>query len=205
MMLPGFRARRMKNIGRRLCLRRKSPSRKQSVFLRICARDVFRNTWQLRQCSRHSSVALKLSILTIKIISAINAVDTGSVGADGDDRRNRVAAKSQSGADLAAGALRCRRSRWRGRIFLSRAWRLAATWRQKTSSLQHHVWSAAFGAAALQCLRHARAAGQLVSERTMKSHRGGQPGYYPGFSTLDQQAQWDEATRKTVLERVSAG
>ena len=37
----------------------------------------------------------------------------------------------------------------------------------------------------------------------MKSHRGGQPGYYPGFSTLDQQAQWDEATRKTVLERVS--
>jgi hypothetical protein len=30
-----------------------------------------------------------------------------------------------------------------------------------------------------------------------------QPGYYPGFSTLDQQAYWDEATRKTVLERVS--
>ncbi|MEO6964562.1 MAG: gluconate 2-dehydrogenase subunit 3 family protein [Acidobacteriaceae bacterium] len=29
-----------------------------------------------------------------------------------------------------------------------------------------------------------------------------QPGYYPGFSTLDQQNTWDEATRKTVLQRV---
>ncbi len=29
-----------------------------------------------------------------------------------------------------------------------------------------------------------------------------QPGYYPGFSTLDQQSAWDEATRKTVLQRV---
>jgi hypothetical protein len=37
----------------------------------------------------------------------------------------------------------------------------------------------------------------------MKTHRDGQPGYYPGFSTLSQQAHWDEATRKTVLERVS--
>jgi hypothetical protein len=31
-----------------------------------------------------------------------------------------------------------------------------------------------------------------------------QPGYYPGFSTLSQQAFWDEATRRTVLERVDA-
>jgi len=37
----------------------------------------------------------------------------------------------------------------------------------------------------------------------MKPGRNGQPGYYPGFSTLGQQAHWDEATRKTVLERVS--
>jgi hypothetical protein len=29
-----------------------------------------------------------------------------------------------------------------------------------------------------------------------------QPGYYPGFSTLKQQAFWDEATRKVVLDRV---
>ena len=26
-----------------------------------------------------------------------------------------------------------------------------------------------------------------------------QPGYYPGYSTLSQQAFWDEATRTTVL------
>jgi hypothetical protein len=30
-----------------------------------------------------------------------------------------------------------------------------------------------------------------------------QPGYYPGFSTLSQQAYWDEATRNVVLNRVS--
>jgi Gluconate 2-dehydrogenase subunit 3 len=29
-----------------------------------------------------------------------------------------------------------------------------------------------------------------------------QPGYYPGFQTLSQQAYWDEATRKVVLARV---
>lgn len=29
-----------------------------------------------------------------------------------------------------------------------------------------------------------------------------QPGYYPGFSTMDQQDFWDEATRRVVLERV---
>ncbi|MBV9690138.1 MAG: gluconate 2-dehydrogenase subunit 3 family protein [Ktedonobacteraceae bacterium] len=29
-----------------------------------------------------------------------------------------------------------------------------------------------------------------------------QPGYYPGFHTLSQQAFWDEATRKVVLDRV---
>lgn len=30
-----------------------------------------------------------------------------------------------------------------------------------------------------------------------------QPGYYPGYSTLAQQAWWDAATRQVVLERVS--
>lgn len=30
-----------------------------------------------------------------------------------------------------------------------------------------------------------------------------QPGYYPGFSTLDQQKYWDAATRKVVLQRVT--
>lgn len=29
-----------------------------------------------------------------------------------------------------------------------------------------------------------------------------QPGYYPGFSTLDQKGYWDEATRHVVLHRV---
>ncbi len=29
-----------------------------------------------------------------------------------------------------------------------------------------------------------------------------QPGYYPGFHTLDQQKFWDEATRRLVLDRV---
>lgn len=29
------------------------------------------------------------------------------------------------------------------------------------------------------------------------------PGYYPGFSTLDQQNFWDETTRKVVLDRVN--
>lgn len=31
-----------------------------------------------------------------------------------------------------------------------------------------------------------------------------QPGYYPGFSTLAQQAFWDEATRRVVLNRVES-
>lgn len=31
-----------------------------------------------------------------------------------------------------------------------------------------------------------------------------QPGYYPGFSTLSQQAFWDEATRREVLRRVES-
>ncbi|HEU0169519.1 MAG TPA: gluconate 2-dehydrogenase subunit 3 family protein [Chloroflexota bacterium] len=30
-----------------------------------------------------------------------------------------------------------------------------------------------------------------------------QPGYYPGFHTLDQQAFWDDATRTLVLDRVN--
>ncbi|HEX4086370.1 MAG TPA: gluconate 2-dehydrogenase subunit 3 family protein [Chthoniobacteraceae bacterium] len=29
-----------------------------------------------------------------------------------------------------------------------------------------------------------------------------QPGYYPGFRTLDQQSHWDAATRKKIIERV---
>ncbi len=30
-----------------------------------------------------------------------------------------------------------------------------------------------------------------------------QPGYYPGYSTLSQQAFWDEATRRVILDRVN--
>ena len=30
-----------------------------------------------------------------------------------------------------------------------------------------------------------------------------QPGYYPGFHTLDQKNHWDAATRKVVLDRVN--
>jgi hypothetical protein len=37
----------------------------------------------------------------------------------------------------------------------------------------------------------------------MKQPKPSQPGYYPGYSTLSQQANWDEATRKTVLRRVT--
>lgn len=32
-----------------------------------------------------------------------------------------------------------------------------------------------------------------------------QPGYYPGFSTLSQQNYWDDATRRTVLQRMTQG
>ncbi len=57
------------------------------------------------------------------------------------------------------------------------------------------------------------AAGELIggvpAERLPRDPRTGQalaprmqPGYYPGFSTLSQQAFWDEATRKVVLKRV---
>jgi hypothetical protein len=31
-----------------------------------------------------------------------------------------------------------------------------------------------------------------------------QPGYYPGFSTLDQKSYWDAATRKVVFDRVNS-
>lgn len=34
-------------------------------------------------------------------------------------------------------------------------------------------------------------------------HRPGQPGYYPGYHTLDLRGAWDEATRKTVMARVN--
>ncbi len=37
----------------------------------------------------------------------------------------------------------------------------------------------------------------------MQGRRRKRPGYYPGFETLSQQAYWDEATRKTVLQRMS--
>lgn len=30
-----------------------------------------------------------------------------------------------------------------------------------------------------------------------------QPGYYPGFSTLDQRKHWEDATRNVVLERIN--
>lgn len=31
-----------------------------------------------------------------------------------------------------------------------------------------------------------------------------QPGYYPGFSTLEQQDNWDEATRNAIMKRVAS-
>ena len=37
----------------------------------------------------------------------------------------------------------------------------------------------------------------------MKRGEHRQPGYYPGFETLSQQAYWDDATRKTVLQRMT--
>lgn len=53
------------------------------------------------------------------------------------------------------------------------------------------------------------ASDQVACERLpIDAHTGqplepmAQPGYYPGFHTLDQQNFWDEATRKTVLARV---
>ncbi|HET9112189.1 MAG TPA: gluconate 2-dehydrogenase subunit 3 family protein, partial [Ktedonobacterales bacterium] len=51
--------------------------------------------------------------------------------------------------------------------------------------------------------------GGVPAERLPRDPRTGQalaprmqPGYYPGFSTLSQQAFWDEATRNVVLKRV---
>lgn len=51
--------------------------------------------------------------------------------------------------------------------------------------------------------------GHVARERLpINAHTGqpiepmAQPGYYPGFHTLDQQDFWDEATRKVVLARV---
>lgn len=53
------------------------------------------------------------------------------------------------------------------------------------------------------------AAGDAASERLPLDPRTGQPleprrqpGYYPGFSTLSQQAFWDDATRAVVRKRV---
>lgn len=43
---------------------------------------------------------------------------------------------------------------------------------------------------------------QDETARSMKARS--QPGYYPGFDTLGQQAFWDEATRATVLRRVES-
>jgi len=41
-------------------------------------------------------------------------------------------------------------------------------------------------------------------DRALKDDRThSQPGYYPGFDTLSQQAFWDETTRKKVLDRVT--
>lgn len=53
------------------------------------------------------------------------------------------------------------------------------------------------------------AASDAASERLPRDPRTGQPlaprhqpGYYPGFSTLSQQAFWDDATRAVVRKRV---
>lgn len=41
------------------------------------------------------------------------------------------------------------------------------------------------------------------ADRNGHLHLDEQPGYYPGFSTLCQQPFWDEATRRTVLARLT--
>ncbi|MFZ0662248.1 MAG: gluconate 2-dehydrogenase subunit 3 family protein [Acidobacteriaceae bacterium] len=38
--------------------------------------------------------------------------------------------------------------------------------------------------------------------RSKRTRKHSEPGYYPGFDTLSQQAFWDESTRKVILERV---
>ena len=43
----------------------------------------------------------------------------------------------------------------------------------------------------------------VTDPQTGRTIERDQPGYYAGFSTLDQQAFWDDATRKLVLERMS--
>ena len=40
-------------------------------------------------------------------------------------------------------------------------------------------------------------------ERNPKAKANSQPGYYPGFEILSQQAFWDQATRAVVLERLT--
>lgn len=49
---------------------------------------------------------------------------------------------------------------------------------------------------------HEHSIAQDSSEQNEKSPTRKQPGYYSGFSTLSQQSFWDEATRRTVTDRV---
>lgn len=42
------------------------------------------------------------------------------------------------------------------------------------------------------------------SEAECAAERREQPGYYPGYTTLSQQAYWDAATRRIILQRVES-
>ena len=43
----------------------------------------------------------------------------------------------------------------------------------------------------------------VTDPRTGRAMVRDQPGYYPGFSTLDQQGFWDDATRRVVMTRMT--
>src|SRR5665213_3606462 len=142
--------------------------------------------------------------------------------------RVRRGRKPQNRNDRPACPVRRFVHRCGGRLLLPCARRPPPSGWTQAHRLQHHVWAAHLCAAAVRCRGHAGSSRQPArTEKTMSReapqkhfdvadtallprdpHTGEalpprpQPGYYAGFSTLAQQAFWDDATRKAVTERV---
>ena len=111
------------------------------------------------------------------------------------------------------------------RDWLSRARNSAASRRLEETSVQHALWTSDFRSHALRCVRTPWNAGvsdaqgaavRVLNTAASKKRqpltdlRSGeplgprqQPGYYPGFLTLSQQAYWDAATRRVILEWIA--
>src|SRR5947209_1880132 len=119
-----------------------------------------------------------------------------------------------------------RHRRWIPGLLLSCARRTAPPRKSEASCLQHHLRTPSSCPLAFCCMWICRAAGKPLTQgapllkkpqptfaasaidppvdpRTRKLIRPmAQPGYYPGYSTLGQQAFWDAKTRALVLHRV---